>query len=204
MASATALEYEPPPNLLRRWSLRDYHRLIETGILTENDRVELLEGWIVDKMPHNPPHDGTLFLLQTLLTKLVPVDWLVRVQSALTVRGRRGSEPEPDLAVVRGPAEQYLGRHPGPADTGLVVEVSDTTLEHDRGIKQRIYARAAIPYYWVVNIPGRRVEIYHAPQGGRNPLYQRRTDFTVGETLSLVLDNRSVGKISVSRIFPAG
>src|SRR3954447_3083579 len=108
MATAASLVDVPLAIPLRRWSLREYHRMIELGFLTEDDRVELLEGWIVAKMAHNPPHDGTLYLLQSLLSEFVPGGWLVRVQSAVTLRARRGSEPEPDLVVARGPAEQYL------------------------------------------------------------------------------------------------
>jgi Uma2 family endonuclease len=176
--------------------------MTELGFLTEDDRVELLEGWIVAKMAHNPPHDGTLYLLQSLFAEFVSGGWLVRVQSAVTLRARRGSEPEPDIVIARGPAEKFLERHPGTADIGLVVEVSDTTLDRDRGIKQRIYARAAIPHYWIVNIPDRHLEVYDTPLAGRVPLYQHRTDFAVGASVPVLLDGRSIGKVSVSRLFP--
>jgi Uma2 family endonuclease len=202
MATALPIADIPPSLPQRRWSLREYHRMIELGFLTEDDRFELLEGWLIEKMPHNPPHDGTVYLLQMLLAKIAPPGWIVRTQSALTLRSRRGSEPEPDLAVVRGPAEQYLDRHPGPADTGLVAEVSATTLVQDRGIKQRAYARAGIPFYWIVNIPSRVIEVYDTPLGGRNPAYQRQTDAAVGTSISLTLDGRPVGKIPIARVFP--
>ena len=202
MATDSALDTDAPPDSLRRWTLTDYHRLTRSGVLTEDDRIELLEGWIVEKMAHNPPHDGTLYLLQSLLLRRLPDDWLVRVQSSVTLPGRRGSEPEPDIAIVRGPAEDYLRRHPGPADIALVVEVSDTTLAQDRGLKARVYARAAIPVYWIVNIPDRRVELYAEPRGGRSPAYRTRTDFVPGDSVPLTLGDAVVGHVPVGRLFP--
>src|SRR5690242_8549294 len=114
----------PPP--LYRFTVKQYQRMIETGVLTENDRVELLEGWIVDKMPHNPPHDGTINRINRRLLPLLPEGWLLRVQSAITLTR---SEPEPDLAIVRGPEEIYFKRHPMPRDIALLIEVADTTLQ---------------------------------------------------------------------------
>src|SRR5438128_3370052 len=101
--------FNPPPFPVRRFTVDEYHRMIQAGVLTENDRVELLEGWIVPKMPHNPPHDGTISLVLRRLCTSLPDDWIVRAQSAITLPD---SETEPDLAVVRGPESRYLSRHP--------------------------------------------------------------------------------------------
>src|SRR5262249_20113394 len=128
-----------PVRPVHRFSVEQYHRMIEAGILTEDDRVELLEGVIVDKMTHNPPNDGTIGLLQTELLKRLPDGWVLRIQSAITLTD---SEPEPDLAVSRGPWRRYLQAHPVPRDLALVVEVADATLAQDQTDKVRSYARA--------------------------------------------------------------
>jgi hypothetical protein len=130
-----------PPIPVYRFTVEQYHRLIEQGILTENDRVELLEGWITPKMTHNPPHDCSVLLAQTELLARLSADWVVRVQSAITMRD---SEPEPDLAVARGPGRRYARTHPRASDLALLVEVADTTLEADRTEKGRLYARSRI------------------------------------------------------------
>src|SRR5207237_675891 len=97
---------------LRRFSVGEYHRMIQAGVLTDEDKVELLDGYVVLKMPRNPPHDGTIDLLKDALPALLPAGWLMRVQQAITLSE---SEPEPDLALARGNKRSYLARHPGPA-----------------------------------------------------------------------------------------
>src|SRR3954447_11137654 len=99
MASVVSTPLFGGMHSLRRFSVDEYHRMIETGILDETDRVELLDGYVVLKMPRNPPHDGTIQKVQKRLLQFAPVGWEVRIQSALTLPE---SEPEPDLAVVRG------------------------------------------------------------------------------------------------------
>src|SRR5262245_27794269 len=94
----------------RRFSVAEYHRLTEIGILTEDDNLELLEGYLVLKMARNPPHDGALHGLLELLVSVLPPAWKVRIQAAVTLSG---SEPEPDLAVVRKNANGYRTWHPG-------------------------------------------------------------------------------------------
>jgi Uma2 family endonuclease len=190
----------PPPGLpLYRFSVAQYHRMIQAGVLREGERVELLEGWLVPKMVRNPQHDSTLTRLYRRLQRLLPDDWLIRVQCALTVRR---SEPEPDVAVVRGPEDRYNTRHPRPRDTGLVIEVADTTLDRDRGFKLRTYARARFDLYWIVNLPESRVEVYTAPRGGRTPSYRRRQDYAVGDAVPVVLGKQHFGAIPVRELLP--
>src|SRR5262245_478373 len=100
----------PPSRLMRRFSVREYHSMIDNGILTENDPVELLEGWIVSKMPHDPEHDSSIDKIAEALREILPKSWRIRVQSAITTGD---SEPEPDITVARGPADRYDDRHPG-------------------------------------------------------------------------------------------
>lgn len=201
MASTTAtwMDSWAPPFPVYRFTVEQYHRMIETGILTEGDRVELLEGWIVPKMPHNPPHDGTIWLLQTHLLKRLPSEWILRVQSAITTAD---SEPEPDLVVARGPGLRYFTTHPEPKDIALVVEVADTTLAEDRERKGRLYARARIPVYWVVNLPEHQIEVYTQPRAGRSPAYRERQDYRAPRPLPLVLGGSKVAQFDMHDLMP--
>jgi Uma2 family endonuclease len=184
----------------RRFSVAEYHHLIEIGFLTEDDPVELIEGYLVMKMPRNPPHDSTLYRLSTRLTRAVPPGWQVRCQMAVTLDE---SEPEPDLALVQGGDNAFDTSHPGPADIALVVEVADTTLPGDRADKGRIYARAAIPEYWIVNLRDRVVEVYTRPSGpASDPAYAQRTDHGPGTTLSVSLGGNLVTQLTVDELLP--
>jgi Uma2 family endonuclease len=126
----------------RRFSVAEYHRLIETGVLTEEDKVELLNGYVVLKMLRNPPHDSRIQKLNRLLMALLPAGWDIRMQLAVTLAS---SEPEPDVAVVRGSPADYEVDHPGAGDIGLLLEVADSSLTRDRDDKGPIYADAGLP-----------------------------------------------------------
>jgi Uma2 family endonuclease len=173
--------------------------MITAGVLGENDRVELLEGWIVPKMTHNPRHDGTVFLVQTQLLARLPAGWVLRVQSAITTQD---SEPEPDLAVASGPGRRYVRFHPRPKDLALVVEVADATLVEDREVKGRLYARARIPYYWLVNLVASVIEVYTEPRAGKAPAYRQRQDYGKADALPLVLKGSLLGTIPVRDLLP--
>lgn len=181
---------------LRRFSVAEYDALGRAGVLTPRDRVELLEGCVVQKMSQNPPHAGTVYLLQEVLRALLPAGWIVRGQSAVTLSD---SKPEPDGAVVRGDRTTYLTRHPGPADFGIVIEVADSSVAEDRSDMARIYARAGLPAYWIVNIPDRQVEVYTDPRPAADPpAYTRRQDYKPGEAVPVVLDGAAVAEVSVA------
>ena len=188
-----------PYSPVYRFSVSQYHRMIEAGVLTEHDRVELLEGWILPKMTHNPPHDVSVSLVQAEFLARVPAGWVVRIQSAITTPD---SEPEPDAAVCRGPARRYVRSHPRPRDIGLLVEVADTTLAYDREFKGRLYARCRIPVYWVIDLLHRRIEVYTDPRTGKNPGYTGQTTYGITETVPVVIDGREIGTIPVRDLLP--
>lgn len=188
------LPYQGTMAGFRRFSVAEYHRLIDLGILTEDDDLELLEGYLVHKMARNPPHDVAIQKTNKRLVRLVLPGWDVRCQSAITLDK---SEPEPDFAIVRGDESAYLARHPGPADIGLVIEVADSTLPGDRDDKGRIYAHAGIPIYWIVNVRDRWVEVYSVPSGDT---YGTRVDFGVRQAIPLLLDGATVGQIRVDEM----
>ena len=175
-----------------RFSVDQYHRMIESRILGEDDPIELLEGYLVVKMPHSPEHDFALTALVELLGPMKPPGFTLRGQCAATIQQ---SEPEPDVAIARGDRTLYRHRHPGPADTALVIEVSAASLARDRGDKARIYAQAGIPVYWVVNVDDKQIEVYTQPNGSG---YAQSDVYPVGADVPVVLDGTAVGAIAVA------
>jgi hypothetical protein len=159
-----------------------------------------LEGWITLKMSRNPPHDNTIIRLTRLLNRLVADAWLIRTQMAIRTTD---SQPEPNLAIVHGPEERYDTVHPVPTDVGLLVEVSDNTLARDRREKARIYARADIGCYWIVNLQDMQVEVHTDPTGpDSSPQYRQRQDFRSGESVPVILGGQAISAIPVADIFP--
>ncbi|HEX7446699.1 MAG TPA: Uma2 family endonuclease [Pirellulales bacterium] len=185
---------------IARFSVARYQKMIETGVLTPDDKVELLENYVVLKMPRKPPHDGTIDLLMAAIGLRLPAGWLPRVQQAIVFAD---SQPEPDFAIVRGTARSYLARHPAPADVGLLVEVADSSLLRDQRDKARIYARGGIACYWIVNLPDRQIEVYTQPSGpSDSPDYASIQFYAAGDRLSLVLDGLAVGTVAVQDLLP--
>ncbi|HTU17963.1 MAG TPA: Uma2 family endonuclease [Gemmataceae bacterium] len=185
---------------LYRFSVAKYHKLIEIGILTEDDNLELLDGYLVHKMSRNPPHDAAIQKIQKRLFRVLQPGWDLRIQSAVTLSH---SEPEPDLAVVRGDETRYLTNHPVPSDIGLVIEVADSTLDSDRIDKGSIYAESGIAYYWIVNLVDRQIEVYTLPSGPTAaPAFAHRQDYPMGTDVTLLLDGTAVTSIPVRELLP--
>jgi Uma2 family endonuclease len=196
----TALPFQGMTTFLRPMSVAAYQSLIDNGHITEDDRVELLEGYMVVKMPANPPHDSTITKLYRRLDRMVPGGFVVRCQTGSLLPDSR---PEPDLAVARGAEDAFDARHPEPADLALVIEVADSSLPIDRVDKNRIYARVSIPQYWVVNLVDRQIEVYTDPTGPQSaPVYRRRQDFAPGAVVPVELDGVTVGSVSVDEVLP--
>jgi Uma2 family endonuclease len=183
-----------------RWSVTRYQQMIEAGILTPEDKVELLENYVVLKMPHNPPHDGTIDLVNETLTPFVPKGWRLRVQLTVVLSD---SQPEPDFAIVRGDARTFMNRHPGAADTGLIVEVANSSLLRDQRDKARIYARGGIPIYWIVNLVDQRVEVHTQPSGATAvPAYGAVQTYHPVDAVPLVLDGVTVVTVAAADLLP--
>jgi len=184
----------------RRFTVGEYHRLIQGGYLTEDDDLELIEGYLVHKMARNVPHDGAMDLVREAITPRLPKGWMLRCQQAVTFAE---SEPEPDYALVRGNGRTYATRHPHAPDIGMLIEVSDSSLDGDRADKCRIYSRANIPSYWIVNLVDRQVEVYSQPSGPTAaPGYADRQDYRSGDAAQLVLDGSVIGTIAVDDLLP--
>jgi Uma2 family endonuclease len=189
----------PPTNAVRRFTVEEYHELIRVGVLKEEERVELLEGWIVHQMTHNPLHDMVVDRVQEAVRDRVSREWRVRVQSATTTSD---SEPEPDVVVARGPADRYLSRHPGAADIALLAEVADSSLARDRH-KARIYAREAIAVYWIVNVQDSVIEVYTDPTGpDPQPRYRAMNRFTPSDAVPLLIPGQPAATIPVRDMLP--
>jgi Uma2 family endonuclease len=186
---------------VRRFTIDEYHKLLEVGILKNCDPYELLNGVITPKMPQNSPHSSAATRLERRLARLLPDAWLSRSQKPITIPGR-ASEPEPDVAIVCGPEETYDGRHPLPNEVALVCEVSESSIDNDASEKFRIYAGAKIPEYWIVNLVDRRVEVYTEPRGGKKPKYRQQTDYGPDEEVPFVLNGKEVGRIGVKELLP--
>jgi Uma2 family endonuclease len=160
-----------------RWTRKAYGRLLDEGILGEDDPIELLDGHLVVKEPKHTPHSTATALVADALRAAFGPGWLVRVQDP--VAAGRWSEPEPDVAVVPGGPRDYLTDHP--ARPALVVEVADTSLRLDRTRKAAIYARAGVEDYWIVNLPERALEVRRDP--GRLDVPRRRWGYREVRTL---------------------
>jgi len=185
---------------IARFSVDRYQKMIEAGILTPEDRVELLENYVVLKMPRNPRHDSTLQRMLRPVLRVVPEGWDLRVQSAVALAD---SQPEPDFALVRGSAADYERRHPTTPDVGLVIEVADSSLLRDQRDKTRIYARGGIPCYWIVNLADQRVEVYSQPSGPTAvPSYGSFQTYQPGDSVPVVLDGAAVATVQASDLLP--
>lgn len=147
----------------RRFTVEDFYRMLEAGILTEDDRVELIDGEIVEMSPIGSRHAASVNRLMRYFIRHLGDAVVVTAQNPL--RLNREAEPVPDVLVLKPRADFYAESHPGPDDVLLVVEVSDTTLAYDRRVKLPLYARAGVPEVWIVNLPKAVVEVYVGPGG---------------------------------------
>jgi Uma2 family endonuclease len=197
MSTTINNQIEPTPFPVRRFSVEEYHRLGELGILNADEAVELLSGWIVPKMNHNPLHDATVELADRALRSHVPEGWRIRIQSAITTDD---SEPEPDLAIVRGSIQDHISRHPGPSEIALLVEVAESSVQRDR-LKAALYARAGIQHYWIVNLVESQLEVYSSPVP-TDSVYRHHQVLSGQETVSISIGKDYLGDVSVQDLFP--
>ncbi len=186
----------PASDPIWRLTVDQYHAMIDTGILSSDSPVELVEGILLQKMSKKPPHSFATEEARVALSSVLPPGWSVRAQEPITLAD---SEPEPDIAVARGSNRDYLKRHPGPADIALIVEVSDSTIARDRGIKLRMYARAGIREYWIVDLLSRCIEVHTDPQGES---YRVLRVLSANEAIPVTIGGSEVGSVLVSSLLP--
>ena len=161
------VQAQPNPQLdylpQRRWTVDEYHRMIAASILNSSDRVELLDGHIIEMVPQQPPHASTTSSFGNDFVMLFAGKAWVRQQLPITIAPN--SEPEPDIAVVKIDSKRYRDRHPTPEDVYLLVEVADSILSCDRDRKVQIYAKANIPEYWIIDVNQRQVLVFRQSVG---------------------------------------
>jgi Uma2 family endonuclease len=170
----TAQPISPEPLRRHRLSVEDYYKMGEAGIFKEKDRVELIEGEVIDMVPIGSQHAYTLNKLNRIFSKQTADEILVRIQDPL--RLDHYNEPEPDFVLVAN--NNYSTHHPGPADTLLVIEVADSSLTYDINIKTPLYALHNIPEVWVINLIDKKIHVFENPTNGK---YQKIKEVITGK-----------------------
>ena len=144
-----------------RFSVKEYYRMAETGILRPDARVELLNGKLIDMSPIGSFHGGFVNRLIRIYAKLSNGRWQASAQNPLRMDDH--SEPEPDFMLLKPAPDDYMSRHPRPEEVFLLIEVSDTTLEYDREEKLPAYGRSGVAEVWIVNLNNASIEVYRDP-----------------------------------------
>jgi Uma2 family endonuclease len=184
--------------VLHRLTVDEYERIGKAGVLEEPSRVELIDGYMVDKMPKSPEHGYATKQALKALDSRLPPGWTSRKEEPVRIPAY--DEPEPDVSVIRGSDADYQHRLLSAADVALVVEVSDSTLSLDRGKKLSAYAKDRIPVYWIVNLVDRQVEVYSRP-GQRG--YRSYKVFLSGQQVPVVIGGQTLHPIAVDDILPS-
>jgi Uma2 family endonuclease len=163
-----------------RFTVSDYYRMAEVGILDADERVELLRGEVVEMTPIGPPHGGCVNKLIRLLVESTGQRACVSSQNPFSLDDY--SEPQPDLVLARPRPDFYSEAHPRPADVLLVIEVADTSLDKDRKVKLPLYAEAGIVEVWIVDVNTNGVEVCREPSGNE---YRDVRRFKPGDAITL-------------------
>lgn len=161
--------------LTHRFTVSEYFRMAESGILPAEGRVELIDGEIVDMSPIGPFHSGSVNKLARRFMGNDAGRWWVSIQAPLDLGDF--DMPEPDVALLRPSEHGYTDAHPVAADVFLLIEVSDSSLSYDQTVKLPLYAKHGIPEVWILNVPQRQMEVYRSPQDGS---YQEKAVFKSG------------------------
>ena len=147
----------------RRFTLDEYHRMIDASVLHEDERVELIRGEIVQMTPIGIRHAASVARLNDELLGRLRGRAILWPQNPVTILP--DSEPQPDIVLLHYRTDFYRTAMPGPADVVLIVEVADSSVRYDPNVKRALYAEAGMPEYWLVNLPADRIEVYRDPQG---------------------------------------
>jgi Uma2 family endonuclease len=174
-----------------RFTTEEYHQMGEAGILSEEKRVELINGEIVEMSPSKSPHAGVVNFLNKLLNDCLGEEYILTVQNPIHIEPY--SEPEPDLAILRYRDDFYSKSHPTPEEIVMLIEVADTSLEKDRLVKLPLYAAAGISEVWIVNLQDKQLEVYtQAGEEGylKSLIYNKEA----------VIQHPLVGEVAVNKI----
>jgi Uma2 family endonuclease len=157
----TNIEHLKPPVSRYAFSVEEYHKLADAGVLHEDSRVELIEGELIKMPPIGPPHASNVETLAELLMLKLARRAIVRIQDPIWLNDH--TEPEPDLVIAKLQPGRYRKSHPRPEDVLLIVEVADSTLEYDRKVKMPLYAEHGIAEAWLLDLTAKQLEIYLEP-----------------------------------------
>lgn len=157
----------------KKFTIAEYHQLVDLGFFTEDEKIELIRGEIINMAPKRTPHSVCNSLLWKKLYQLIGQQAEIRVQEPITLPS--DSEPEPDVVVAKLKADNYLSAHPVAEDIILVVEIADSTLKYDREVKIPLYAEAGINDYWIFNLVDKCLEVYTKPFSRQNGNFNYQT-----------------------------
>ncbi|KYC39699.1 hypothetical protein WA1_30685 [Scytonema hofmannii PCC 7110] len=184
----------------KRFTLTDFHRLMELGFLTEDDRVELIRGELIQMAAKGTRHSVCNTKLSKELERLLGDRAVVRVQEPIILLPN--SEPEPDVAIARGQADDYLSNHPQPEDIFLVIEVADSSIDYDQSRKLELYAENGIKDYWIVNLVANQLECYSQPYLNEQGKYGYRLKQIALRHESVAVTVFSDLSLDLDRVFP--
>jgi Uma2 family endonuclease len=198
MSTVTPIQSTPAPlasPAVYRMTVDEFERIADS---LDDDRVELIDGYIVGRVEMKPSHVLVTELLRRAIEPMLPSDRFVREDKPIRIPDV--NEPRPDIAIVHGAVRVYSNHHPGPQNVSLVIEVSDTTLQRDRGEKWFAYARSGIAVYWIVNLVDQQIEVYTDPGPAG---YSSKVVFAPAPSVQsppVVIDGVEVGTINVADI----
>ena len=185
----------------KKFTIDEYHELVDIGFFTENDRIELIRGEIMEMAPKKTPHSVCNSILFGELYKLLESKANIRGQEPITLPSN--SEPEPDVVIAKKKDDNYLAAHPTVEDIILVIEISDSTLKYDRETKLPLYAESGINNYWIINLVDRNLEIYTNPFSSDKDKFGYRNK-------SIILPNEEIDipgftdiHLKLNAVFPA-
>ena len=185
------------PEPIPRLTVEQYQQMTAAGVLTAEDRIELIEGWLVEKPPQSPRYCSTIDRCCERLRRAIPQGWYVRTHGSLVTPD---SLPEPAVAVVPGSPDTYMRRHPSGKDAALIVEVADTRLAFDHQ-KAFIYARGGVENFWIVNLIDRQLEVYREPRPDKGDYREHRILMT-GDEAEFSLPTGQLLKLDVAYLLP--
>ena len=184
----------------RKFTIAEYHQLVDLGFFTENDRIELIRGEIIEMAPKRTPHSVCNSTLFGELYRLLYDRANVRGQEPITLSSN--SEPEPDVVIANKKDDNYLSAHPTVEDIILVIEISDSTLKYDKETKLSLYAEAGINNYWIINLVDNRLEVYSNPFADKQGNFGYKNTNIVLPDETIFIPNFTKVSLELDSIFP--
>lgn len=177
-----------------RWTVAEFHRMAEVGLLNEDSRVELIDGEIIEMAPIGSQHSGKANRFVYLFSKVFGKKAIIAAKNPVVLGGY--GEPQPDMTILRWREDFYEQAHPHAEDVLLIIEISDSTLRYDRDVKVPLYAKNGIPEVWLLDLQQKQLEIYREPLNG---VYQQRDYRNTGQIAPILYPD---AVINLTELFP--